>query len=115
MWGFDSMYGEGWADKAHKQAIDVAGNWVATAAKHQKIEIENVGIIPLPKLRPTTWFYFYWAGSGPGANAKDLQERVRKQGITNVTIEANAHVGGAYHFETLTANFKKRVAAARCF
>jgi len=115
VWGFDSMYGEGWVDKLHKQAIDVAGNWVATAANRQTVEIDYVGVLPLPEWKPNTWFYFYWAGTGPGVNSRDLQERVRKMGLTNVTVEANAHLGGAYHFETLTANFKKRVAAARCF
>jgi hypothetical protein len=115
VWGFDSMYGEGWLDKAHKQAIDVPGNWLDTAAAHHKLEFDNFGIIPIPRLRPMTMFYFYWAGTGPGANARDLQDRVRNMGLSNVIVEPNSHVGGAYHFETLTANFRRRVVAASCF
>jgi len=116
VWGFDSMYGQGWLDKAHTKAIDVSGNWIKTAQQRQTIDLDFYGgVVPLPKWKPSTWFYFYWAGSSPGTNSRDLQERVRKMGLKNVTVEANANVGGKYHFETLTANFKKRVAAACCF
>src|SRR6476660_3188313 len=41
VWGFDSMYGEGWLDKSHKKAIDVPGNWLDTAAAHHKLEFDN--------------------------------------------------------------------------
>jgi hypothetical protein len=116
VWGFDSMYGQG-KDPATKKAIDVPGEWETTAESHAQptpdISFEY-GIIPTLKLRQATQFYFYWAGSGPGANSKDLQERVREAGLNNVHVEANVHTGALYHFETLTANFKKRVAAARC-
>lgn len=98
VWGFDSMYGQG-EDPATGKPIDVAGNWLNMAAR----------------LKPATHFYFYWAGASPGTNSKDLQERVRKAGLGNVTVEANVHTGGAFHFHTLTANFKKRVKAASCF
>jgi len=117
VWGFDSMYGEG-TNKATKKGIDVPGNWVQTATEHYALEFDPLwGMfpIPVPKLRPTTRFFFYWATGSPGRNARDLQERVRKAGLGNVTVEANVHVGGKYHFDTLTANFKKRVAAASCF
>ncbi len=109
VWGFDSMYGQG-------KGIDVAGEWTKEAIESHALEFDTLwGMLPVPKLRPTTRFFFYWAGSSPGRNARDLQERVRKAGLSNVTVEANVHTGGAYHFHTLTANFKKRVAAASCF
>lgn len=117
VWGFDSMYGQGYEGQGkNAKPIDVPGNWTKTATEHHTLEFDSLwGVIPLPKLRPTTRFFFYWAGTSPGANARDLQERVRKAGLSNVTIEANVHTGGKYHFHTLTANFKKRVAAASCF
>jgi len=115
VWGFDSMYGQG-DDPAAKKPIDVAGQWKDKAVQSHSLEFEFLfGVMPVPKLRPTTRFFFYWAGSSPKRNAQDLQERVRKAGLSNVTVEANVHIGGAFHFHTLTANFKKRVAAASCF
>ncbi len=122
VWGFDSMYGQGSRlvpqpkGKPKSEAIDVVGDWRDTAIAHLTLDLEMLsGIFPVPKLRPKTWFYFYWAGVSPGNNAKLLQEEVDKLGLPNVVVEANAHIGGKYHFETVTANFKKRVAAARCF
>ena len=124
VWGFDSMYGMGWRiigkDKKNKniyQKIDVPGGWRDTAASHSGIEIDTSGFFPTIRFRPATKFYFYWAGSSVHTNAQALAEKVKEWGLTNVTIEANVHTGGSWavHFESITANFKKRVTAAQCF
>ncbi len=120
VWGFDSMYGEGYElDKNKKKvAIDVTGNWENTATAHASWSIEfedRWGLIPFPRYKPRTQFYFYWADDSPGNNSRKLQEKVRQAGLSNVFIEANAQTGVAHHFETITTHFKKRVAAADCF
>lgn len=116
VWGFDSMYGEGWLDKDKKIPIDVVGNWRQTAVLREEIDFEFLdGWFPVPTVRPSTLFYFYWAGGSPGANMTKLKEKVADAGLTNVIVEQNAHLGGKYHFETVTAHFGPRVTGAKCF
>lgn len=116
VWGFDSMYGQGYEDAAQTKPIDVSGNWRETAAAHHQLEFKSAwGVFPIPRLRPSTHFYFYWAGTSPGANSRALQAKAQAWGLTNVTVEANASVGGPFHFDALTRNFKRRVSAASCF
>ncbi|MDS4021843.1 MAG: hypothetical protein RKR03_15295 [Candidatus Competibacter sp.] len=133
VWGFDTMYGQGSRPivvngKKKGEAIDVAGEWLMSAFLNN-IPIE-IGIasqwlpipIPIPKLRPAAQFYFYWVGPDDPVKGRslDLQERVRKMGLNNVTVIESATVGGKKyswenHFGTVTVNFRRRVAAARCF
>jgi hypothetical protein len=118
VWGFDSMYGQGYIGKG-KQAkpIDVTGNWrdLATASQQPTLEIDFVGILPVPKIKPSIKFWFYWAGGSPGTNSQLLQDKVKAAGLTNVHVEANGRLGGKFHFDTITRNFKTRVAKASCF
>lgn len=114
VWGFDSMYGQGYEDATQSKPIDLSSNWRDTAANHLQLGFKSDrGVFPVPRLRPSTHFYFYWAGSSPGANSRSLQAKA--QGLTNVTVEANTSLGGPYHLDALTSNFKRRVAAASCF
>jgi hypothetical protein len=117
VWGFDSMYGQGYTGKGRqRKVIDVTGDWRDAALHSYKMEVEYLaGMLPVPKLKPTTQFYFYWAGGSPKTNMQSLQDLVRAAGLKNVHIEANARLGGKYHFDTVTRNFKKRVASASCF
>jgi hypothetical protein len=115
VWGFDSMCGQA-SDPISKKPIDVADDWRETAAARHKLAFDNAwGLFPYPRPRPSTWFHFYWAEASSGVHSRDLQERARQWGLTNVTVEANTRLGGEYHFDALTSNFKKRVAEARCF
>lgn len=131
VWGFDTMYGQGSRvidvkGKKKEVPIDVAGEWLESALSHHTLVgfqlAPGVIPIPIPKLRPTTQFYFYWVGHNDPVKGRslDLQERLRKLGLQNVEILESARVSGkAYdwdnHFGTVTQNFKRRVAAARCF
>jgi len=116
VWGFDSMYAQGYTGTGRQaKPIDVTGDWKDAALKAYILEFEKHWGLPIPKLKPTTHFYFYWAEAVLGVRSNKLQEMARKAGLTNVTVKANAHVGLAYHFDTVTRNFKTRVAAASCF
>jgi hypothetical protein len=118
VWGFDSMYGQGFIGKGKKaKAIDVTGNWrdLAAASRAPTLEIDFAGLLPIPKIKPAIQFFFYWAGGSPGTNSQHLQDIVQQAGLSNVHVEANARLGGKFHFDTITRNFKKRVASASCF
>ena len=131
VWGFDTLYGQGYRKsiangKKKEEVIDVAGEWLDSAFRHNSLEFELGSTwlaipIPIPKLRPTAQFYFYWVGPDDPVKGRslDLQERVRKMGLHNVTVIESATVGGKKyswenHFGTVTINFRRRVAAARC-
>jgi hypothetical protein len=130
VWGFDTMYGQGYHTidvKGRKQTveIDVPGDWLQAALAHKPIvEIRRApGLIPvpIPKLRPRTQFYFYWVGIKDPVYGRsvDLQDRVRKMGLHNVEVLESPRVSGIKydwdnHFGTVTQNFKKRVGAAGC-
>jgi hypothetical protein len=130
VWGFDTMYGQGSRildvnGKKKEATIDVVGEWLESALSHHTLGFQTApGIIPMPipKLRPTTQFYFYWVGYDDPVKGRslELQEKVRKMGLHNVEILESSRVSGKKydwdnHFGTVTQNFKKRVAATRCF
>lgn len=84
VWGFDTMYGQGYRKsivegKQKGVAIDVPGEWLDSAFQHNTLEFEfgsNWLPIPLPKPRPTAQFYFYWVGPDDPVKGRslDLQE-----------------------------------------
>lgn len=129
VWGFDTMYGQGsrLVDvKGGKKEvnIDVAGEWLDSALSHHTVvgfqPAPGIIPIPIPKLCPTTQFYFYWVTSDDPVKGRslDLKERVQKKGLNNVEILESPRVSGKKydwenHFGTVTMNFKRRVAASR--
>jgi hypothetical protein len=130
VWGFDTMYGQGYRIKEVKGkktavAIDVVGEWLEAALSHHTLvgfqTAPGVLSIPLPKLVPTTRFYFYWVGLKNPVKGRSLElnTKVRQMGLYNVEILESARVSGITydwenHFGTVTQNFKKRVADAPC-
>lgn len=131
VWGFDTMYGQGSRSilvkgKKKDENIDVVGEWLLSAFMHDipigMGMVSNWLPILIPKQRPATQFYFYWVGPDDPVKGRsqDLQDRVWKMGLHNVTVIESATVGGKTyswenHFGTVTVNFRKRVAAASCF
>jgi hypothetical protein len=125
------MYGQGSRitevnGKKNAVTIDVVGEWLESALSHLAFfgfqTAPGLIPIPIPKLRLATKFYFYWVGSNDPVRGRslDLQERVRKMGLHNVEILESTRVSGIKynwenHFGTISQNFKRRVAAARCF
>jgi hypothetical protein len=98
VWGFDSTYGESDFDR------DVVAEWLALARLHRK----------------DMKFFFHWATKGPGANAKELGEKAKAEGLTNVTVEQSSAPGSdrgsnGPHFDTVITNFLTRVRNANCF
>jgi hypothetical protein len=98
VWGFDSTYGE---DDFHR---DVVAEWLTLARLHRK----------------DMNFFFHWATKGPGANAKELDEKAKAEGLTNVTVKQDAAAGAdrgsnGPHFDTVITNFLTRVRSASCF
>jgi hypothetical protein len=131
VWGFDTMYGQGSRTievngRKKDVTIDVVGEWLESAMSHlASVDFHKLSCafpIPIPRLRPTTRFYFYWVASDDPVRGKSvkLQERVREKGLHNVEILESARVSGPKydwenHFGTITQNFRRRVADARCF
>jgi hypothetical protein len=65
-------------------------------------------------------FFFHWATKGPGANAKELGEKAKAEGLTNVTVEPTSTPGAdrgnhGPHLDTVITNFLTRVKSASCF
>jgi hypothetical protein len=130
VWGFDTMYGWGTRTvyvRGKKTEEDiVVAEWLKATLSHQaavELQPPTGGIpIPIPTLRPTTQFYFYWVADDDPVKGRsmDLKKEVQKMGLYNVEILPSARASGkSYdwdnHFGTVTLNFKNRVAAAQCF
>jgi hypothetical protein len=131
VWGFDTMYGQGYRRvdvKGIKKyvSIDVVGEWVESAFSHECLAAHQGApgspSVSVPKRCPGTKFYFYWVGHDDPVKGRslELQAKVREKGLHNVEVLESARVSGKKydwenHFGTVSQNFKKRVAAAGCF
>ncbi|SIO57612.1 hypothetical protein SAMN05444166_5444 [Singulisphaera sp. GP187] len=131
VWGFDTMYGQGSRTievkgKKKRVDIDVIGEWLESALSHHSLvgfqTLPGILPIPIPKLVPTTRFYFYWVGFDDPVKGRslELQAKIRQMGLYNVEILESSRVSGLKydwdnHFGTVSQNFKKRVADAPCF
>jgi hypothetical protein len=99
VWGFDSTYGESGFGR------NVVSEWLTLARSHRQMK-----------------FFFHWATSGPGHNAKKLDELARKEPLRNITVspvQKTVPVGdrgnNGPHFDTVITNFLTRVQNASCF
>jgi hypothetical protein len=130
VWGFDTMYGWGTRYrfvKGKKEVEDiVVEEWLQSALSHHAVvgfqPAASILPIPIPKLRPTTQFYFYWVSYDDPVRDRSLllKEKLRQLGLHNVQILESARVSGVKydwdnHFGTVTLNFKRRIADSCCF